>query len=197
VFYLSAWNLNYSHQPTNPNVFEGEEMLIRNGTFAQLMAYFRRRPVELLEFPFQFYETAPSSTLHSIMLHRGGKEAVAAAHGHVDHGESEPLQADCSLPGTITSRVDDVSARELIAKYSRGDTHTTVYLAPMPACAGSSVVSSRSYLGGTVAPPETLPASLFVADGFYAHLLPEGLSQSTGSFVNALRPLLSANGSVH
>src|ERR1700761_2883798 len=38
VFYMSSWNLNYMH-PWGPRLFEGEEMLLRHGSWSQIFDY--------------------------------------------------------------------------------------------------------------------------------------------------------------
>jgi hypothetical protein len=191
VFYFSAWLLNYSHDPENGFVFEGEEMLMRHGNWSQIASYLKRNPENVLEFPLRFYSTVPSSVLHSMMLHRPGVDTVAAAHGHVDHDNSVGAMRDgCILPSALVTPRASGSAEELLQKYRSGKTQTVLYIAPIPACAGSAALLSRSYLNGLVRPPGSLPPNYFVDDGFYAHERPEALAQSTHLLMEALRPII-------
>jgi hypothetical protein len=193
VFYFSAWLLNYSHDPNNGFVFEGEEMLMRHGNWSQLASYLERDPESVLEFPLMFYSTVPSSVVHSIMLHRPGIDTVAAAHGHIDHDNSGGVMREgCILPTFLIASKASASAEELLQKYRSGRTQTVLYIAPVPACAGSATLVSRSYLNGLVRPPGSLPPNCFVDDGFYAHERPEALSRSTRLLVETLRPVIAS-----
>ena len=191
VFYFSAWLLDYSHDPQNGFVFEGEEMLMRHGTWSEIASYFKRNPVSVLEFPLRFYSTVPTSVVHSMMLHRPGIDTVAAAHGHVDHdGSGGVMREGCILPTALITPKASASAEELLQKYRNGQTQTVLYIAPVPACAGSAALFSRSYLNGLVRLPGSLPPNCFVDDGFYAHERPEALTRSTQLLMEALQPVI-------
>src|SRR5271168_5144205 len=53
VFYFAPWGLNYTHEESSA-IFEGEEMLIRNGTWSEIFAFAKNHRTQSLVFPFQF-----------------------------------------------------------------------------------------------------------------------------------------------
>jgi hypothetical protein len=193
VFYLTAWELDFLHAAPNPHLFEGEDMLLRHGSMAEIGSYLAAHPESLLKFPFRFYLTVPKSSLSSKLRHRDFGAVAAATHGHLDYERRDAglLGPACKIPGDFMSATRTASIEEMLRKYSGASTRTMVYLAPMPACGNSSALSQRSYLGGAVAPPKIMPAGYFGDDGSYAHLQPEAVHQTTQFLIDALRPVLA------
>ncbi len=186
VLYFTAWDLDYNSSK-DIRLYEGEEMLLRHDTSAQILRFAVRHPLELPAFPLRNYSTV-GPTIIKTLLHGDNREAqTAAARGHVDdHEDYPPLGADCTIPTRYLDADKAESVRALAQKYRALGYNVAVYLAPMPACANASHFVTRTYKGLAVAPPATLPTTSFRHDGFYAHLMPEAVPAATHLFAETI-----------
>ncbi len=174
VLYFTAWDLDYRQTAGSRVLFEGEEMLLHNGSWQEIFAFARHHPLELLAFPIRFNSTLGLSLLRKAVRQSKREEETSEALGHVDYAEPyPPLPSGCAYPPDLLSSSADASVKALIRRYTTSQTEVLVYLAPMPDCQGASVISTRQPLSLLrVAPPAVLPAANFAADGLYAHPLP-------------------------
>jgi hypothetical protein len=193
VMYLNPWNLDYSHQDDGLSFYEGEEMMLRHGTAAEVMAFFRRYPAATLEFPFRFYMANPKNAWYTYRRHLRPGATAYATGGH-DNAlyMFGPITGNCTLPASKVQAVPLDSAKEFLEKYNRGSTRATVYLAPVPDCSNASLLANRSFAEIQAPAPRILKANDFLADPFYGHIQPEGVSDSTNLLVDYIRKILDS-----
>jgi hypothetical protein len=188
VLYFAPWDLDYRDSVGDHFLFEGEEMLLHNGSPQQILAFARRKPLELLAFPLRVNSTL---SLHSVLtaVRDGNREqSTARALGHVDyHAPVPPIADSCLLPSEFVREHRTASVRELIRRYTTQQTRVVVYLAPVPGCANAPAVVNRDFGIVSAKPPFTLPPNDFSADGSYAHLLPSSVATASTLFAQALR----------
>ena len=190
VLYFTAWDLNYG-ATTDTRLYEGEEMLLRHDSLADIARFAVKHPLELPAFPLRNYSTVGPTIVKSILHGDNRAVSTAAALGHVDDREDyPPLGADCSLPARYlkADRVDSV--RALASKYKLRGYNVVVYLAPMPACSNAVQLTHGTFDGLALAPPAALPPASFKGDGFYAHINPGSVAQSTQTFISVLRHVI-------
>lgn len=186
VLYFTAWDLNYESS-ADTRLYEGEEMLLRHDTPAQIARFALKHPWELPAFPLRNYSTV-GPKIAETLLHGDDREAeTSAALGHVDDREDyPPASPDCRLPTRYLNAGKTDSVRALAQKY-RGDGYAVaVYLAPLPACSNAVHFANRTYAGLALAPAASLPAGSFKQDGFYAHVIPESVPTASRLFADTL-----------
>jgi hypothetical protein len=180
VMVLNPWNLDYSHMDDGLSFYEGEEMMLRHGTAREVAGFFRKYPAATLEFPFRFYLANPQNAWYTFRNHRHPGEAVHATGGHYDALYMfQPIAGPCTLPESKTKEIPMDSAKEFLAEYNRGPSRAVVYLAPLPDCENSDLLTKRSFAEIGAPPPKVLAANDFLADPFYAHIQPDGVAAST------------------
>lgn len=191
VLYLAPWDLDFAHQPFNAAIYDGEEMLLRHGTFAELVSFYRIHFDELLAFPFKFYRVQSPSGLRYLFHPHASPPDVAATLGHLDRGLVPSLRPDCRFNQDFASRVFAYrSDQELIARYSTPQTRVLVQIAPIARCTGSARWLREDYAAIPAAPPRLLDPHDVIDDSFFAHLEPSGVPIATRNLAEALRPLL-------
>jgi hypothetical protein len=190
LFYFCAWDLDYA-KAHGTRLFEGEEMLVRHGSWGQILQFAAHHPREVFYFPFRVYnELGPGTLLHLLHLSPTVPE-VAAYRGHVanllPYG---PLLGDCKIPDQDLQEPRTASVQNLMARYSSRQTKTILYLAPVPSC--QNVNELLASIGGNlrVAPPAAFPPGDFSADGYYAHLKPSAVGEATRLATGAVRAQL-------
>jgi hypothetical protein len=188
VLYFAPWDLDYRDSVGDHFLFEGEEMLLHNGSLQQVFAFARRKPLELLAFPLRVNSTL---SLHSVLtaLRDGNREQTTArALGHVDyHAPLPPIAAPCLIPSEFVTEHRTASVQALIRRYSTPQTRVVVYLAPVPGCTNAPAVVHLDFGNIAAKPPSILPPNDFSADGSYAHLLPSSVATASTLFAQALR----------
>ena len=186
VLYFTAWDLNYGTTASSRVFFEGEEMLLHNGTRAEILAFARQHPLEFLAFPFRFNSTLGLHLVRTVLRHEDRERQTADALGHVTYTEPyPPLQTSCVLPQAIVHEHAEDSVQVLLRRYTTAETKVVVYLAPMPDCRGAETV--RRDAGLRHAAPAVLPAEMFASDGLFAHPERQAVPLTTALFTAFLR----------
>lgn len=194
VFYFAPWDFDYGHTDFDARpTYEGQELLLRQGTRNELSTFIRRRPMEALEFPLKFYATALQLTLHRVS-HPHQYEQLAATHGHLDNTDPTVLSNSCSFPPFLVDNVHFAWVRSMAKRYATPETRTFFYVAPVPACANAQAVLSRPYDRLPAAPPVQVPPQFFSNDIRYIHPRPFAVPQLTRNLTDAVRPLLADSG---
>lgn len=186
VLYFTAWDMDGAHNRAEQGWYEGEEMLLRHGTAAEVLGFTLRHPMEMLLFPLRLNSTLGLANVkRSIRTSR--YQEVADGLGHVDYTDPFPPEpADCALTPDQASVQPDTWAQQLRAKYSTAQTRVLIYLAPIPNCIHAHQVASRSYAAEGAEPPHILPQGWFAGDGLNAHPRPEHVQDTTELFIKFL-----------
>ena len=186
VLYFSPWNLDYLHA-RNVHLFEGEEMLFRHGSRAEIFDFARQHPVEILAFPLRLYSTFGPRMILAAMSHQDRERITAEGLGHVSGPDLvPPLPDSCVLPPKIAAPGSTASIAELARKYTTPQTEVWVYLAPIPGCHNAGRLLRRSFAALDASVPASLPASDFASDGKFAHVRAAFVPDSSRLFANAL-----------
>ena len=186
VLYFTAWDLNYA-DAKDSRLYEGEEMLLRHGTVAEIWHFALQHPLELPAFPLRNYTSFGVPILKKILTGHDRARETADALGHVDDQENyPPLQADCTLPPRYMKASSSDSVQNLASHYRALGYQVAVFLAPIPDCPNAAEISARSYDAVAAKPPQTLPASSFLQDGFYAHVQPRSVPLTSKFFADWL-----------
>ncbi len=186
VLYFTAWDLNYGATAKTRVFFEGEEMLLHNGTRAEILEFARQHPLEFLAFPFRFNSTLGLHLVRTVLRHEDRERQTAEALGHADYMEPyPPLQRTCALPADSVRAHAEDSVQALVRRYTTAETKVVVYLAPMPDCNGAETV--RRDAGLRHAAPAVLPAEMFASDGLFAHPVPRAVPVTSALFAEFLR----------
>lgn len=186
VLYFTAWDLDYAASK-DTRFYEGEEMLLRHDTPAQIARFAIAHPLELPAFPLRNYSTVGPTILKTLLRGDDREARTAAALGHVDDTEDyPPTSPDCQLPARFLDADKATSVQALAQKYRARGYQVAVYLAPMPACWNAAHFANQTYNGLAIAPPAFLPPTSFKQDGFYAHMMPESVAASSRLFANAI-----------
>ncbi len=179
VLYFSPWNLDFGHMAP-ARLFEGEEMLLRHMRFGEIATFAVHHPTELLEFPFRLFSTFGPKIVRAALHHVNREANTADARGHADFAEHvPPLSDSCVFPQAFINQRNDSSVRELADRYRTAETNVLVYLAPLPKCRNSVLLSGRSFADLQAMPAALLPAYFFAGDRYYAHVLPPFVTQSS------------------
>lgn len=196
VFYFTPWDLDYESLQAEFPTNEGDQMLLRHGSFREIAAYYHSHLNEILAFPFKFYR---SEGLDSIMRlsQPATTPEIATRLGHLDFGNYATLSPNCIYPHQLVDGTPPINtARELIQRYTTPQTRVLVYIAPIPNCRDAATIRGRNYASLGAQPPRLLSPGLFASDGNYGH--PEGQNYhiTTDLLLDTLRPLL-APGTAH
>jgi hypothetical protein len=196
VFYLAPWNFDYGNYHLEAGgSYNGIEMMLRYGTGRQVFAAIKSRPEDFLLFPLMFYRTNASLSLF------GGREArhheaqrLVATNGHADTPPAPHLDATCQIPASLISEVGGDWIRHAIAEFNTAQTRVMVYIAPIPGCVNAQAVVDRARSILPAPPPRVLPAPMVQQDQYYAHVFSDGVPVATQYLIDAVRPLLTADG---
>ena len=179
VFYFSAWDLDY-RSAKGTRLFEGEEMLVRHGSWRQILQFAIRHPHEAFSFPFRVYSGLGPSGL--INLFRPNS-AVLEVNGHYGHVANRlpypPLASNCDIPEAHIHDSRTASVGDLIRKYSTGQTRALLYLAPVPGCRNVDALLARIRAQSGLPHPAVYPPRDFTDDSYYAHLRPSVVPATT------------------
>lgn len=194
VMYFSAWNLDYNDPRRRDFLFEGEEILLRHGSFTEILQFARRKPFELLTFPFKVYSTLGWNNFTYAIHHRYVKTGNDVL-GHMDFDfKYPPMVAPCTISDTFLSQTGDASVQSLVRQFTKAGTKVEVYLAPMPECSHTEAILQRSFRDVGAAKPVVLPPSWFVGDDSDAHIRPAQVAANSRLFAMRLRPTIQALG---
>lgn len=186
VLYFDPWNLDYQHNNEKHLYFEGEEMLLRNGSWQAIRNYTAHHLLDVLAFPLQLNSTIGLDNLKQAIHHNRSVD-VRATLGHRDYTEPWPaLLSSCAIPEKLLNQRSYASVQTLAEKYERQNMRVAIYLAPVPQCTNTSSLTHRSFAELATLPPVTLPASDFASDGFFGHLRPEVVPVASHLFAQAL-----------
>lgn len=192
VFYFAPWDFDYIHTDFNARpTYEGQELLLRQGTHRELIAFARKHPLEALGYPFKFYASAWQLILHKV-AHRNQDAQLAATSGHVDNTDPTPLSSPCKFTPLLLDNIRFDGVRSLGAQYASPQTKILFYVAPVPSCSNVSAVIQHPYEELPAAPPKQVPPQFFSNDVRYIHPLPFAVAQLTRNLTDAVRPLLSS-----
>jgi hypothetical protein len=194
IFYVSAWDLNYNHQDAllcPP--YGGLETLLRHGSKAAILAFFKSYPVLAMKFPLMFYGGNLSAYLVRFNLKREQIQTTIETNGYTDMNGYIYYPSDCMIPTSLINRIAFDTGRELEARYSTPQTKVLVFAAPIPSCINAQAVTEHFRNQTLVSPPKTLPAPLFVNDKVYGHLHGVGIDLATRNLTEVVRPLLKSS----
>ena len=194
VLYFSPWNLNYAGSPQKEFLLEGEEELLRYGSWRDIVHAVSEYPLQFLVFPFQVLEPLGLKHLKQAMRHEGAERGsqTARAFGHWDYLlPYEALVKDCQLRPEYTNVMLHNTVRMLRRRYEAKGMQVAIYLAPIPNCANALPVVTHSYVDVDAAPPALLPPTWFADDSFTAHVRPQYVRQTSILFAHRIRLLLA------
>ena len=186
VLYFTAWDLDYASSK-DTHLYEGEEMLLRHGSWSEIVHFALEHPLELPAFPLRDYSSIGSTWIQSFLHHTDRRRQTAQALGHVDDREDYPALAnDCTIPSRYLTARSATSVQGLASQYRKQGYDVAVYLAPMPDCSNARAVANRTYDNLALAPPAMLPPVDFKGDGFYAHVQPEYVPVASHLFAQTI-----------
>ena len=193
VFYMGSWNLDYRH-PWGTRLFEGEEMLVRHGSWSQILQYALYHPFETFYFPFRVYSGLGPGAIKDLLRPSHAVPEVVPSHGHITNDlPVGPLAGDCKFPPVLTDQDRTDSVRALISKYSTPQTTTMLYLAPVPGCQNVKTLLTTISSNITHELPAVLAPGDFSADSMYAHLRPNAVPAATELLTVAVRSRLNSD----
>ncbi len=194
VFYFAPWDFDYGHTDFSARpVFEGEEVLLRWGTAGEMLAFARRRPLEVVRFPLRFYSLAVDYTVHRTS-HAGQEAELVATRGHVDNPDPTVLERPCRFPQELLDRVRFDWVRSLGARYARPGTRVLFYVAPVPACGNAGELLRLPFGELPAAAPRLLPPEDFASRVAFVHPRPVAVEEATRGLIEAVRPVLGSEG---
>lgn len=186
VLYFAAWDLDYASSK-DTHLYEGEEIMLRHGSWSQILRFALQHPLELPAFPLRDYTSIGSTWIQSLLHKTDRMQETAKALGHVDDREDYPaLAKDCRIPSRYLDARNDTAVRTLAAKYRERGYKVAVYLAPMPDCSNARALPDKTYDNLALAPPAKLPPSDFKGDGLYAHVQPESVPAASHLFAQTI-----------
>ncbi len=190
VFYFAAWDFNYGATNFDARpTYEGQELLLRQGTSGELFAFVKKHPSDAGIFPLKFYATALEMTLHRIP-HATQNAQLAATRGHMDNPDLSVLPDSCKFPPLAVDNIRFDWVRSLGARYATPQTKVLFYVAPVPTCTNISSILTRPYNELPAAPPLQVPPGYFSNDVRYVHPLPFAVPQLTEALDDAVRAVL-------
>ena len=194
VFYFTPWNLDFRHSSPPEFLFEGEEMLLRNGKLKEIASFAFHHPQTFLEFPFQVNALLDFHAFR-LALSTNRRQQVIAGRGHMDYTDPiGPIPLPCQLPRQDLRSPETASIAASMRQYATPQTRVFLYLSPIPACNNANEVSTQQPRGVGAVGRHMLPPGWFAADGMYAHILPKHVTVDTQLFVDALRSWNLASG---
>ena len=191
VLYFAPWNLDYE-RGKKEFLLEGEEEILRYGSWREIARAVRSYPLQFLVFPFQTLEPVGMRQLVKALRHEDAERGpeTARAFGHWDYILPYPaLSAECRLRPEYEKSMPHDLIRHLKQKYEAQGMQVIVYLAPIPGCSDSTQVAKDQYGDLQAAPPLVLPPGWFADDSFTAHIRPEHVRETSLIFADRLRAL--------
>ena len=182
VLHFAPWGLDAANHP-NRFMFDGEEILLRNGSLREVLEFAWKKPVEVGQFPFRFY-AALKSVRELVARHPPAPAEVV--FGHLPFQGKKKLDGNCVIPDALLRERKFDFTRDL-TQYASSQAETMVYLAPIPGCGHSGELASLEYPTLGASPPRILQASGFADDGLYVHAMPALISTSTDELADAIR----------
>ena len=192
VIYLAPWNLDYIHKEKTGNLYEGEEMLVRHGSFQDISRFAQGHVLDFLQFPFRFYAVNSFSKTALSVFHSEQPSEIERNFGHMDMVTYGKLGTTCQLPANFnrtTSTMD--SLQYLTDRYRQSADRIMLFIAPIPFCNGIQDLDPKSLAGLHVAPPKRMPPESFHADGYYIHPVPSAVPEVTQGLTEAIRTELA------
>jgi hypothetical protein len=191
VFYFAPWDFDYGHVPFEATpVYEGEELLMRQGSAQQILAFVAKHPGEGLNFPLRFYDDSWQFALHKVS-HQGQEQRLAETHGHIDNTDFSVLPDACTFPPVLLDHVRFDWVKALGEKYSSMGIQVVNFVAPVPSCSNVSALLNNPYAELPAAPPVQLPPGTFVRDIRYIHPHPNAVPQITRNLTVVVRAALA------
>ncbi len=192
VFYFAPWDFNYGNVSLEAmHVFEGEELLARQGTGREVLAFLMKKPVEVLLFPLRFYADSLQFLSHRVS-HAGQEEMLARTHGTIENVDVTVLASPCQFPPLLLDNIQFPWVKALGEKYRKAGTDVVFFVAPVPACTNISEVMNHDYGSLPAKAPVVLPVGEFVRDIRYIHPHKEDVPMLTENLLAAVRPRLAA-----
>jgi hypothetical protein len=163
VVSLSPWNLR--QEPVDStNSFEGIVMLVRHGTWGEILRFVWAHPMVTLNFEFQVLRSLldPLShadpDLHQELVEHQGFAPISPPS----------LQQPCKLLKPYTDpEIQDGLAAHFYKKYSSKDTRVLIYMAPVGDCAGSEEFRQPHAHDAWLVPSTVVQATDVCQDGMH------------------------------
>ena len=123
VIYLPPWHLDTAHL-NSLVTYDGDEMLLRHGTFDEITGFYRHHVREYLEFPFTFYRVNSLTGFWNLRLPDPELTDLARTQGHRDLPKGIPaIRGQCTLPADyVNGHLPVGTARELVDEFNTGQT---------------------------------------------------------------------------
>jgi hypothetical protein len=191
VFYFAPWDFDYGHVPIEATpVYEGEELLMRQGNAKQILSFVGEHPFEGILFPLRFYEDSFQFGMHKVS-HQGQEQRLQETRGHIDNTDFTVLPDPCTFPPLLLENVRFDWVKSLGDSYVSPETRILYFVAPVPACTNISALLNNRYERLPAALPVTLPPETFVRDIRYIHPHPDAVAQITRNLADAVRAALT------
>ena len=181
VLYFMPWDIDAMDTPDalNPQAYEGEEQVIRNGSARSVLTLLRHRTEDTLVFPMRLYSTHGRVTE---LLHPNRKRETVM-QGFRPYQPGYPaVTGPCPFQMFFGERAKIATGNTLealVRHYTTPSTRVAVYLAPLPACEGAAEIQARQFPPLGTVPPAILPEEDFANDGRFAHMLSTSAGKST------------------
>ena len=189
IFYLSAWDMDFLHNPFTKIDVEGEEMLLMHGSWSDLLLYASRSPRKVVLFPLHFY--ASSNRIADLVYFRE-HEDPKVERGHLQLTHEAPMAPTCEFdPIRVRSSAADASVREGVRQFTTPGTQTVVVISPLPRCKHIEVIQQITHTGLDIPPIQVLPPPSFREDSWQAHMLSTAIRPSTEYLEGVVRTRLS------
>jgi len=191
IFYFAPWDFDYEHNGfySRPK-YEGEQLLLRHGTWQEIRPFVRKHPREAVLFPLSSYLSAWEFTLHHIPRPNHGAQ-LTATRGHLDNLDPTIMTAACRFPRYLVDHVHFSGVHDLGERYRTPETKVLFYVAAVPACGNVSEVLDLPYDELPANPPKAFPPEFFASDIRTIHPRPIAVPELTRNLSDAARPLLA------
>lgn len=190
VFYFAPWDFDYGHARFDARpVYEGEELLARQGTAGEIITFLAKHPIDGIVFPLRFYASAWQLTLHKVS-HPNQDAQLSTTLGHVANFDATALPDSCHYPKLLVDNIHFAWVKALGESYSTPRTKVLFYAAPVPACDNVSEVANRPYAQIPAEPPREVPPGYFSNDIRYIHPLPAAVPELSDQLAGAIRSSL-------
>ena len=140
-----------------------------------------------------FYRANINANILANARFRRQTELLAETNGHEDAPDMPSLSPACEIPSSYIAKIRFGWVREMGGENRMPETRILYFVAPIPACENARSVVDRASSVLPAAPPKEMPASLFLEDPFYSHMLAAAVPQATESLIDTVRPLLAVS----
>ncbi len=186
VFYFAPWDFDYGHIRFDARpIYEGEELLARQGTAKELFDFLQKHPMDGIVFPLRFYSSSWQLMLHRVS-HPNQEAQLSTTLGHVANTDATVLPDTCRYPKLLVDNIRFDWVRALGKSYETPETKILFYPAPVPACSNVSEVMGRPYQQLPAAQPHQVPPSFFSNDIRYIHPLPLAVPELSRQLAEAV-----------